>query len=183
MKSESKKRSIIKHLIVIVSVIVSIIFFDLFIGLIIGGHLSKHLFAFVALSIIISAISLLAISGKEKFKSKKAPWLMVGVIAFFIFVSFAVSYDFLNLKTSNPKYEEYQSTVTTTVYSRDNFFEVFFTDKNGNEANDKIFTLKYIILSDEEEADMLKAGDTITVREYQGGFGYPIYRISELHNN
>ena len=34
----------------------------------------------------------------------------------------------------------------------------------------------------EEEADVLKSGDIITVREYQGGFGYPIYRVAELHN-
>ena len=174
------KRNVIKVLLIAVLVFALVIAFDFLIGLIIGGSPYRNIVLFAALSIIISLLCTFAYFGKEKFKQIKASLLSVITISFLVLLLFAVSYNCFNELTADNNYEEYKATVTETLYGRDNHFEVFFTDKNGNEASDEIFTLKYIILSDEEEEEMLKAGDTITVREYRGGFGYPIYRISEL---
>ena len=52
----------------------------------------------------------------------------------------------------------------------------------GGHISKHLFTLNYVILSEEDEKEMLYPGDIITLREYRGVFGYPIYRVAELHD-
>ncbi len=151
-------------------------------GKTVGGDPHGLFLITIPISFLFAFFAVYIIFGKEKFKEKKAPWAAVIVIAIISFIVINEAYSNMNVNLASSDYTEYKTTVTHTMYGRTHLFEVYFDDLNGNEGMDSVHTMKYVIEFDEENSDRLEEGDEITVREYKGGFGYPVYRIQELND-
>ena len=140
------------------------------IGFLIGGRVTAlHMVLFAASS---AALSLLA--AFVLFRNEKERRTTAAIVAFIVFIAaFCSGYGFLNELSRSNEYTEYQSTVTYVgvEYKQIVFERVYFTDRNGSETYKTVFQT----LNQENYYD---DGTPINVKEYQGGFGYPVYEIS-----
>ena len=145
------------------------------IGFLIGGRLTwLHFALFAACSLLYGAAAGYVLLGDEKEKRTTAI-----VVAFLLFFGlFWSGYGCLNTLSRSNDFLEYQSTVTyIDLPARQLLFEtVYFTDSEGQEAHKTVLQA----LNTENYYD---DGVAITVKEYQGGFGYPTYEITLTENN
>jgi hypothetical protein len=149
-----------------------IIGFDCLYGFLIGGyatwlHLLLSAICAIAFSFLLTALIL-------SFKQIKTEKFVILFIVFsLIFVSFSkLMYNPLNDISAGDDYVEYESEILEIgTLSTSFFFEADFKlelkDKNNKTIQINIYSP--IITYSE--------GDIVTIREKQGGFGYPIYEI------
>lgn len=163
----------IKILITVILLIFAVIGIDCAVGFTIGGRIRLiHILIIVTVSLVLTFLSILFINGKgyEKSGSYKETLILVtiGLVAVC-----CVMYTGLNrLSASNDTvvYDTYIE--SSNHYYRSIFMEIIFEDRDGNMAS--AYDKNIIWFDDDSYPD---EGVPITIRERQGGFGYPVYDI------
>ena len=146
------------------------------IGLTIGGAPSLGKQAIFAAAGFLLGYCSVWVLFPEKRKAARLPVESVLAATVIFLILFRFGYDGLNRMTAETKYAEYQTVITGVDYRHRSWTEeIFFTDRNGNEVS---LTRMSPILYTEDEPE---EGKTATVRERQGGFGYPVYEITEIN--
>lgn len=167
-----------KSIKILISVIISIfvvIGFDCLYGFTIGGRVG---WLFYILSAIVGAILIVSlmlfIKGKEYFYTKDyiEPLVLLLIVAVVLCWG---TYNGLNKLSSSPNYTEYDS-VAVEVYTplKSMHDEITFLDADGNE----------VTINEHQpvgESVYPEENDTITIREYKGGFGYNYYEIIKVN--
>ena len=139
------------------------------IGFTVGGapDLPKQI-AFFTVSLLFGILSAIFLK-----QDKSLSRVLILLITAIFFVAVCCGYTALNRLSSSEDYIEYQTEITDINYYGKSFCEeICFPDRSGNEA----VVIRYN-LGIYENDQVPEEGKTITVREKQGGFGYPVYKI------
>lgn len=166
-----------KILITVILLIFAVIGVDCIIGFTIGGEIRLiHIVILVAIHLVLTYLSILFINGKEYEKSDSYKEALILITIGLVAISY-VMYGGLNrLSASNDSvvYDTYIE--ETNSHEKTIFTEIGFRDRNNNLAHawDKI-----IIWYDDDTFP--REGVPITIRERQGGFGYPVYEIVAIN--
>ncbi len=165
-----------KILITVVLLMCVIIVFVCLIGFTIGNRFGwLHLIIFACISAVISYLSILFINGINFTKSNKffKPFIIL-IIA--ITVVFNIMYSGINKLSAGSEIISYDTVVEYSYCVRQLHTDIGFYDKNGNMQ--EIWDFKQIWLDDESCPE---EGATIIVEERQGGFGYPVFKITRVN--
>lgn len=165
-----------KILITVTFLMCAIIGFVCLVGFTIGDHFGwLHLIIFACVSTVISFLSILFINGKEFTKSNKffEPFIIL-VIA--ITVAFNVMYSGINKLSAGNKVTTYNTVIEYSYGGKQLHTDIGFYDENGNMQ--EIWDFKQFWFDDESYPEK---GATITVEERQGGFGYPVFKITRVN--
>ncbi|MGN1328463.1 MAG: hypothetical protein ACI4V4_02060 [Eubacterium sp.] len=155
----------------IITYLLSIVLFDCFYGFVISGYAGwLQLLLSVICGTVISFILAIFIFKRKNIKTEKFRIFLI--VAMILFVSLArIIYNPLNKIASND-YISYETKIVRmqalyATFFFDPDFAIYVENQNGEEI--EIDINSPIITYDE--------GDVITIKEIQGGFGYPIYEI------
>ena len=166
-----------KILITIILLICAIIGFVCLIGFTIGGRFGwLHAIIFACISAVISFLSILFISGSDFTKSNKfiEPFVIL-IIA--ITVVFNVMYSGINKLSAGNEVITYDTTIEYTSHGKQLYTDIGFYDRNGNMQ--EIWDFNQFWTVDESYPE---EGVTITVEERQGGFGYPVFKMTRVNS-
>lgn len=165
-----------KILITIILLICAIIGFVCLIGFTIGGRFGwLHAIIFACISAVISFLSILFINGSDFTKSNKfiEPFVIL-IIA--ITVVFNVMYSGINKLSAGNEVITYYTTIEYTSHGKQLHTDIGFYDRNGNMQ--EIWDFNQFWTDDESYPE---EGVTITVEERQGGFGYPVFKMTRVN--
>lgn len=165
-----------KILITVTLLICAIIGFVCLIGFTIGGRFGwLHVIIFGCISAVISFLSILFINGIDFIKSNNSiePFVIL-IIA--ITVAFNVMYSGMNKLSAGNEVITYDTTIEYTSTGKQLHTDIGFYDKNGNMQ--VIWDFNQFWIDDESCPE---EGATITVEERQGGFGYPVFKMTRVN--
>lgn len=160
-------------ILILLSILISVCAF----GFIIGGEKgAAFYFLFGALSLVISFAITAFINGK---KYAAGAWRSKAVIALAIgiFIICTILYNPMNGFTKGSDFIEYEAEITRVSAYRAEPIRIYFNDSQGNERS--VWDLYGNIVSDDER--MPVEGKIINIREYEGGFGFPHYDWTDIH--
>ena len=165
-----------KILMTVTFLICAIIGFVCLIGFTIGGRFGwLHIIIFACTSAVISFSSMLFINGIDFIKSNNfiEPFVIL-IIA--ITVVFNVMYSGINKLSAGNEVITYDTTIEYISNGKQLHTDIGFYDKNGNMQ--EIWDFNQFWIDDESCPE---EGATITVEERQGGFGYPIFKMTRVN--
>lgn len=147
------------------------------IGFTIGGRMHPvHFAIFLAASLALGTAASVVLYMKDQVIEMPKNAVIIATLLFFF--AFIGGYPALNSVSKEAEYISYQSEVTEVSYSYRNivFETVHFKDSEGNEAK----KIAFQTLNADEDYDF---GTKIQVKQWQGGFGYPVYEIEKVTKN
>lgn len=166
-----------KILISVTLLICAIIGFICLIGFTIGGRFGWiHVIIFACFGAAISFLSILFINGSDFTKSKKfiEPFVILLVA---ITIIFGVMYNGINKLSADNKVITYDTKIEYLYTGKGQLHtDIGFYDNNGNMQ--EIWDFNQFWTDDESCPE---EGDTITVEEQQGGFGYPVFKMTQVN--
>lgn len=168
-----------KILITVILLVFAVIGIDCIIGFTIGGEIRLiHIVILVAIHLVLTYLSILFINGKEYEKSDGYKEALILITIGLVAISY-VMYGGLNrLSASNDSvvYDTYIE--ETNTYEKTIFTEVGFRDRNNNLGHAWDKTIMWY-----DDDSFPEEGAPITIREKQGGFGYPVYELVAINGN
>lgn len=165
-----------KILITVTLLICAIIGFVCLIGFTVGGRFGwLHVIIFACISAVISFLSILFINGIDFIKSNNfiEPCVIL-IIA--ITVIFNVMYSGINKLSASNDMITYDTKVEYSYSGKQLHTDIGFYDRNGNMQ--EIWDFNQFWTDDESCPE---EGATITVEERQGGFGYPVFKMTRVN--
>lgn len=165
-----------KIIITLTLLMCAIIGFVCLIGFTIGGRFGwLHIIIFACISAVISFLSILFINGSNFTKSNNfiEPFVLLTIT---ITVVFNVMYSGINKLSAANEVIAYDTTIEYTSTGKQLHTDIGFYDKNGNMQ--EIWDFNQFWTDDESCPE---EGATITVEERQGGFGYPVFKMTRVN--
>lgn len=170
-----------KELKIFLSVISSLLLsvgFDCLFGFTAGGEAGV---LYVALLILFSfscaALAVFIVNGRDYFKgSYRAAlvWTAIGICAFTYFL-----YSPLNSLSKSQEYTQYSAEVVwISQYKGFLSEDITLRDGRGNEFSTQTLEAQISIYDDD-----FQEGSEVVVREYEGGFGFPVYELIKDEND
>lgn len=162
-----------KILITVILLLFAVISADCIIGFTIGNKIgAMHIVILTAIHIILSSLAIVFIKGSEYRKTAGYKEALIITTIGLVALS-AVMYGGFNKMSAGSESVEYETYVEyTNQYRGIMFMQVYFNDVQGNTA---CVSDKNILWFDEDTYP--EYGTPLTIREKQGGFGYPVYEI------
>lgn len=162
-----------KILITVILLLCAVIGTDCIIGFTIGKKIGAvHILILTAIHLILSYLAIVFIKGSEYKKTTGYKEALIITTIGLVALS-AVMYGGFNRLSAGNESVEYETCVEyTDQYRGIMFMQVYFNDMQGNTA---CVSDKNILWIDEDTYP--EDGTPITIREKQGGFGYPVYEI------
>lgn len=165
-----------KILITVTLLICAIIGFVCLIGFTIGGRFGwLHVIIFACISAVISFLSILFINGGSFIISNNfiEPFVILIIT---ITVVFNVMYSGVNKLSASNEVITYDTTIEYTINGKQLHTDIGFYDRNGDMQ--VIWDFNQFWTDDES---CPKEGAPITVEERQGGFGYPVFKMTRVN--
>lgn len=142
---------------------------DSLIGSTVGGKIGMpHIILFFIASFVLGTLGSIFLFIKDRVIEMPKNAILISMAVFFL--AFCLGYGGLNSISKSSDYLEYQTVISYVKTPYKTFHNnYYFEDLNGEQQ-----VFRRIIGTGVD----YEYGDKINVKEYQGGFGYPVYEIS-----